>query len=46
MRPLRWALIQYECRGIEAFKLVLEKTLVSSWDSKEIKPVNPKGNQP
>ena len=25
--------------------LVLEKTLESSWDSKEIKSVNPKGNQ-
>ena len=25
---------------------VLEKTLVSPWDSNEIKPVNPKGNQP
>ena len=26
--------------------MVLEKTLESSFDSKEIKPVNPKGNQP
>ena len=26
--------------------MVLEKTLESSWDSKGIKPVNPKGNQP
>ena len=26
--------------------MVLEKTLVSSLDSKEIKPVNPKGKQP
>jgi len=26
--------------------MVLVKTLVSPWDSKEIKPVNPKGNQP
>jgi len=25
---------------------VLEKTLASPLDSKEIKPVNPKGNQP
>ena len=25
--------------------VVLEKTLESPWDSKEIKPVNPKGNQ-
>ena len=26
--------------------MVVEKTLESSLDSKEIKPVNPKGNQP
>ena len=26
--------------------MVLEKTLQSPWDSKEVKPVNPKGNQP
>ena len=26
--------------------VVLEKTLQSPWDSKEMKPVNPKGNQP
>ena len=26
--------------------VVLEKTLESPWDSKEIQPVNPKGNQP
>ena len=26
--------------------MVLEKTLESRWDRKEIKPVNPKGNQP
>ena len=31
---------------IDAFTLVLEKALESSLDSKEIKPVNPKGNQP
>ena len=29
----------------DAFKLVLEKTLESPSDSKEIKPVHPKGNQ-
>ena len=28
-----------ECQGIDAFKLVLEKTLESPLDSKEIKPV-------
>jgi hypothetical protein len=26
--------------------VVLEKILESPWDSKEIKPVNPKGNEP
>ena len=29
----------------DVFKLVLEKTLESPMDGKEIKPVNPKGNQ-
>ena len=28
------------------FGIVLEKTLESPLDSKELKPVNPKGNQP
>ena len=28
------------------FRIVLEKTLESPLDSKELKPVNPKGNQP
>ena len=35
-----------ECQRIDAFKLVLEKTLESPLDSKEIKLVNPKENQP
>ena len=30
----------------DAFKLVLETTLESPLDSKQSKPVNPKGNQP
>ena len=35
-----------ECWRIDAFELwVLEKTLESSLDCKEIKAVNPKGNQ-
>ena len=35
-----------ECQRIDAFELVvLEKTLESPLDCKEIKPVNPKGNQ-
>ena len=32
--------------GIDAFKLMLQKTLESPLDSKEIKPVNSRGNQP
>ena len=36
-----WMLINW-CLGI----VVLERTLESCLDSKEIKPVNPKGNQP
>ena len=35
-----------EGRGIDVFNLVLEKTLESPLDSKEIKPVNPNRNQP
>ena len=36
-----------ECQRTNAFfqTVVLEKTLESPLDSKEIKPVNPKGNQ-
>ena len=41
-----WTIKKAECQRIDAFKLVLEKTLESPLDSKEIKPVNPKGNQP
>ena len=40
-----WTIKKAECRRIDAFKL-LEKTLESPLDSKEIKPVDPKGNQP
>ena len=35
-----------ECQRIDAFKVVLENTLESPLDSKEIKLVNPKGNHP
>ena len=42
-----WTIKKAEHRRIDAFKLaVLEKTLESSLDRKEIKWVNPKGNQP
>ena len=41
-----WPIKQSECRRIDAFELVvLEKTLESPLDCKEIQPVNPKGNQ-
>ena len=39
-----WTIRKAECRRIDA--VVLGKTLESSLVSKEIKPVNPKGNQP
>ena len=42
-----WTIKKAEHRRIDAFELkcVLEKTLESPLDCKEIKPVNPKGNQ-
>ena len=42
----RWTIKKAEQWRIDAFKLVLEKILESPLDLKEIKPVNPKGNQP
>ena len=42
-----WTIKKAECQRIDAFgTIVLEKTLESSLDSKEMKPVNSKGNQP
>ena len=42
-----WTVKKAEHRRIDAFELsMLEKTLESPLDSKEIKPVNLKGNQP
>ena len=44
-----WTIKKAECQGIDAFinsSVMLEKTLESLLESKEIKPVNPKGNQP
>ena len=41
-----WTIKKAECQTIDAFRLVLEKTVESSLDSTEIKPVNPKDNQP
>ena len=41
-----WTIKKAERQRTDSFKLVLEKTLESPLDSKEIKSVNPKGNQP
>ena len=40
-----WTRKKAECQNVDAFKLVLEKTLESPLDSKEIQLVHPKGNQ-
>ena len=41
-----WAIKKAECQRINAFEtVVLEKTLESPLDSKEIQPVHTKGNQ-
>ena len=41
-----WTVKKAERQRINAFKLVLVKTLWSALECKEIKSVNPKGNQP
>ena len=41
-----WTIRKAEHQRVDAFELwVLEKTLKNPLDCKEIKPVNPKGNQ-
>ena len=40
-----WIIRKAEHQRIDAFELVLEKTLESPLDCKEIQPVNPKENQ-
>ena len=40
-----WTVKKAEHRRIDAFEQVLEKTLESPLDCKEIQPVHPKGNQ-
>ena len=40
-----WTLKKDECRRMGAFNLVLEKTLESSLDCREIPPVHLKGDQ-
>ena len=39
-----WMVKKAECRRIDAFKLVLEKTLESPLDCKEIQPIHSKGD--
>ena len=41
-----WTINKAECRRIDAFELWSENTLERPLDCKDIKPVNPKGNQP
>ena len=41
-----WTVKKAECRRIDAFELWCWRRLLSPLDCKEIKPVNPKGNQP
>ena len=42
-----WTIKKVECGRIDCFRtVVLEKTLESPLDCKEIKPINPKGKQP
>ena len=40
-----WTIEKAEHRRIDALELVLEKTLESPLESKEIQPVHPKGDQ-
>ena len=41
-----WTVKKAECRRIDAFELVLEKTLESPLDCKEIQRVHSEGDQP
>ena len=40
-----WIIKKAECQRIDALTVVLEKTLESPLDCKQIKPVHPKGDQ-
>ena len=40
-----WTIKKAECRRTDAFELWYWRRLMNPWDFKEIKPVNPKGNQ-
>ena len=41
-----WPIKKAEGQRIDAFKLLVKKTLENPLDSMEIKSVNPEGNQP
>ena len=41
-----WTIKKVECQIIDSFELSCWRLLESPLDFKEIKPVNPKGNQP
>ena len=41
-----WTIKKAECQRIDAFELWCWRRLLNPLDCKEIKPVNPKGNQP
>ena len=41
-----WTVKKAECQRIDAFELLLEKTLESPLDSKEIQPIHSEGDQP
>ena len=41
-----WTIKKAECQRIDALELMLQKTLEIPLDNKEIKAVDPKGNQP
>ena len=41
-----WTIRKAECQRTDAFELVLEKTLESPLDCKEIQPVHSEGDQP
>ena len=55
VQAMIFPVVMYECESwtikkakhprMDAFEVVLEKTLESPLESKEIKPVNPRGNQ-
>ena len=44
-RSASWTIKKAEHQSINTFRLLLRKTLENPLDSKEIKPVNPTGNQ-